>query len=122
METQPIAIARVIVAAPPPSGSRLLDQILEHHQGVHVAQPSVAKRTGQGTDQRKTIPLPAADAGDVSAHHQVELEGSKSQRSRGLEGVAAELAADAAAPVVLRHPIAGIGDMGTETEGIGPED
>jgi hypothetical protein len=82
----------------------------------------VAKRTGQGTDQRKTIPPPAADAGDVSAHHQVELEGSKSQRSRGLKGVAAELAADAAAPVVLRHPIAGIGDMGTETEGIGPED
>ena len=81
----------------------------------------MAERPSQGADHLKTIALPAADACGIGAHHQVELHRAEPQPPRRLEGVLAEPAADPLAAIVLGHHITGIGDMGTEGEGVGPQ-
>lgn len=89
--------------------------------GIHIAQLPVPIGSGQGADQLKAVLQPAAQTSGVGADHQVELHRSKAQLPGSLQRVLAEAAADAQAAAVLRHHIAGIGDMGAEAQGVGPE-
>jgi hypothetical protein len=89
---------------------------LHHDEAIDIAQLPVAKRPRQSADHLKSVALPAADAGGVGAHHQVELHRPEAQPPRRLQGVLAETTADSLAPSVLGHHVARIGHMGAKSK------
>jgi len=97
------------------------EEQLEHHQGIDIAQLLVEKRPRQGADALKAVALPAADAGGVGAHHQVELHRLKAQPPSSLQVVLAEAAADPLPAGVFGYYVASVGHMGAEGQGIRPQ-